>query len=249
MSALCANHSYILSQVKRIGAAKALDFGCGSGALVAQGLKEGIAFSGTEIFTRQGCRDAAEKAGLLGLHVHEVTGVHQPFDDDSFDVVCSNMVFEHLPDVEPALAEIRRVLKPGGVFLNIFPSVEVVREGHCGIPLSHRLNRWPGLQTRYLAGWRRLGFGHLKGQRTCKDWAEHFSSYLRSETAYRSWRELRAAYVRNGFTKISRHEDDYAAFRLRSRSPAAAAVATSPGVREITKTLVRRLATMVVQAQ
>jgi SAM-dependent methyltransferase len=247
--ALCANHSYILTQITRLGSVRALDFGCGSGALVAEGIRQGICFSGTEIFTRQGCRDAAEQAGLLGTHVHEVENVHQPFDSDTFDVVCSNMVFEHVPEIDPVLAEIRRVLKPGGIFLNIFPSVEVVREGHCGVPLSHRLNRWPGLQTHYLLAWRCLGFGYLKGGRGHKDWAEHFSSYLRNETAYRPWREIRAAYVRNGFTQLSRHEDDYAAFRLRSRSPAAAAAATAPVMRWFAKALVRRLATMVVQAQ
>jgi SAM-dependent methyltransferase len=246
---LCANHNYMLTQVKRLGPAKALDFGCGSGALVAEGIKQGISFSGTEVFTRQGCRDAAAEAGLLGVHVHEVRDAHQPFDDDTFDVVCSNMVFEHLPEIDPVLAEIRRVLKPGGTFLNIFPSLEVVREGHCGIPLSHRLNRWPSVQTKYLFAWRRLGFGYLKGQRTHKDWAAHFSSYLRNETAYRPWREIRAAYFRNGFTQVSRHEDDYAAFRLRSRHPSAAAVATAPVTRWFTKRLVRRLATMVVSAQ
>ncbi|MEL6237655.1 MAG: class I SAM-dependent methyltransferase [Pseudomonadota bacterium] len=36
------------------------------------------------------------------------------FEDDAFDVVICSEVLEHLPDYSAALAEIRRVLKPGG---------------------------------------------------------------------------------------------------------------------------------------
>ncbi len=49
-----------------------------------------------------------------------------PFDDASFDVVISNAVFEHLPDVPAALAQVARVLKPGGVChigIHLFPSL------------------------------------------------------------------------------------------------------------------------------
>lgn len=37
-----------------------------------------------------------------------------PFQDNSFDVVVSQEVFEHLPDPWAALAEVSRTLKPGG---------------------------------------------------------------------------------------------------------------------------------------
>jgi SAM-dependent methyltransferase len=40
-----------------------------------------------------------------------------PFADDSFDLVTSNMVFEHLEDPEKQLREICRILKPGGALL------------------------------------------------------------------------------------------------------------------------------------
>ena len=38
------------------------------------------------------------------------------FDDNSFDVVIANHMLYHVPDVERALREIARVLKPGGSF-------------------------------------------------------------------------------------------------------------------------------------
>jgi SAM-dependent methyltransferase len=37
-----------------------------------------------------------------------------PFDDDSFDRIIAAEVLEHLPDDERAMAELARVLKPGG---------------------------------------------------------------------------------------------------------------------------------------
>lgn len=39
---------------------------------------------------------------------------HLPFADNSFDCVTCGYVLEHLPDPEPGLAEIARVLQPGG---------------------------------------------------------------------------------------------------------------------------------------
>jgi arsenite methyltransferase len=39
---------------------------------------------------------------------------HLPFDDATFDAVMSSQVFEYLDDVSSALAEMFRVLKPGG---------------------------------------------------------------------------------------------------------------------------------------
>ncbi|MEM9660640.1 MAG: methyltransferase domain-containing protein, partial [Planctomycetota bacterium] len=41
-----------------------------------------------------------------------------PFADDSFDCITCGYVLEHLPDAEPGLAEMARVLEPGGrIFL------------------------------------------------------------------------------------------------------------------------------------
>ena len=46
---------------------------------------------------------------------HRVVGLQLPFRDGSFDLVTSNMVFEHLEDPVAVLREIRRVLIPSGV--------------------------------------------------------------------------------------------------------------------------------------
>jgi ubiquinone/menaquinone biosynthesis C-methylase UbiE len=55
-------------------------------------------------------------AGALGLEAKTVaTDAEQlPFDDESFDIVFGHAVLHHIPDLDKAFAEFRRVLRPGG---------------------------------------------------------------------------------------------------------------------------------------
>jgi ubiquinone/menaquinone biosynthesis C-methylase UbiE len=69
-----------------------------------------------------------------------------PFEDDSFDTVVSTLVLCTVNDPVKALAEIERVLRPGGAFLFI----EHVRAEDPG------LARW---QDRIAPLWRRFGHG------------------------------------------------------------------------------------------
>jgi len=55
-------------------------------------------------------------AGELGLEAETVVTEAEalPFEDESFDIVFGHAVLHHIPDVERAVAEFRRVLRPGG---------------------------------------------------------------------------------------------------------------------------------------
>lgn len=45
-----------------------------------------------------------------------------PFANDSFDVVFSSNVLEHIPDIHKTLSEIHRVMKPSGLAIHILPT-------------------------------------------------------------------------------------------------------------------------------
>ena len=49
-------------------------------------------------------------------------GARMPFPDDSFQTVVSNSVLEHIPDLDPVISEVFRVLRPGGYLLFCSPS-------------------------------------------------------------------------------------------------------------------------------
>jgi ubiquinone/menaquinone biosynthesis C-methylase UbiE len=76
-----------------------------------------------------------ERAGLDGQSL--------PFDDDSFDGALSTWTMCTIPDVEAALAEVRRVLRPGGtlhfVEHGLSPDESVARWQHRMEPMQKRV--------------------------------------------------------------------------------------------------------------
>lgn len=51
------------------------------------------------------------------LEFHSYDGEHLPFEDQSFDIVFSKQVLEHVRYPDQVMSEISRVLKPGGYFV------------------------------------------------------------------------------------------------------------------------------------
>lgn len=70
-----------------------------------------------------------------------------PFRSDSIDLVESGAVFEHLHDPWAAIAEVKRVLKPGG----IFRIDTAFMQGYHGFP-GHYYNMTPQAVETHLAG-------------------------------------------------------------------------------------------------
>jgi SAM-dependent methyltransferase len=90
-----------------------LDAGCGSGPLFAALRDRGAAVTGIDKsagMLEQARRRLGDDADL---QVAEL-GSPLPFPDDTFDDVTASLVLHYLEDWGPALAELRRVLKPGG---------------------------------------------------------------------------------------------------------------------------------------
>jgi ubiquinone/menaquinone biosynthesis C-methylase UbiE len=57
----------------------------------------------------------AEALGLEGVTTVATEAEVLPFEDDSFDLVFGHAVLHHIPDLDKAFAEFRRVLRPGGM--------------------------------------------------------------------------------------------------------------------------------------
>ncbi len=227
---------------------RVLDFGCGAGTLVAEGRKAGLDILGADVFySGSDARAEAERAGLLGAAIKEIRDGRLPFPDASFDLVVNNQVIEHVQDLDAALAEIHRVLRPGGTVLSIFPSRDVWREGHIGIPLSHRFRKGSRVRLHYTSLLRALGFGYWKEQASsAREWAADKLAWIDRHTVYRSRREIFRAYDRY-FTSELR-EPEYIRFRLRdtSRRAPLARLLDVPGAPAAASALFRKLAFLVI---
>lgn len=100
---------------------RGLDLGCGDGRLAR------LVFDNLEARTLIGLDPDPLETRLAiaeGLYekVHTALGNAIPEAHGSFDFVFSNSVLEHIPEITPVLAEVGRVLRPGGRFLFTVPS-------------------------------------------------------------------------------------------------------------------------------
>ena len=98
---------------------RVLDFGCGPGT-ISVGCPRPWCRASCMAWTWRSrrstfARSLAEPNGLNNaiFHLGDVTDL--PFDDGFFDVAQCHNVLMHIPDTAAALAEVKRVLKPGGI--------------------------------------------------------------------------------------------------------------------------------------
>ncbi len=93
-----------------------LEIGVGAGTDFLQWLRRGARATGVDLspvsLAETRARAAAEGHPEAPLQVADAE--HLPFSDASFDVVYSYGVLHHSPDTEAAIAEVLRVLRPGG---------------------------------------------------------------------------------------------------------------------------------------
>ena len=212
-------HRYILEKCQSLvphKASRILDYGCGKGDIVEEGRRRQLKIYGVEAFYGGSTiREVVKDKGLLGGAIVELDDGRIPFPDYYFDLVVSNQVFEHVPDLDQVLTEISRVLTSIGKLLCLFPSQDVIREGHCGVPFAH----WFPKDTYYRYYWllllRKLGFGHHTGEKSSREWAKTFFDWLNTYTYYRSKREIEPMFLKY-FDSISHIEDDYISYRLKA---------------------------------
>src|SRR4051794_2762432 len=90
-----------------------LDAGCGSGPLSAALRDRGAVVTGIDVSAGMLALARRRLGDDVALHVADLNG-RLPFADGAFDDVVASLVLHYLKDWGPALAELRRVLRPGG---------------------------------------------------------------------------------------------------------------------------------------
>lgn len=97
-----------------------LDIGCGGGMNInrmAQGAKKvyGVDYSIESVNLSKEVNEDLIKEGRV--EVHEGNVMDLPFEDNSFDIVTAFETVYFWPDIVKSFGEVKRVLKPGGMFL------------------------------------------------------------------------------------------------------------------------------------
>jgi ubiquinone/menaquinone biosynthesis C-methylase UbiE len=104
--------------VQRLGR-DVLEIGAGSGSVAQQLLWDTpeLAWTAIDIDPRMTQAAATRLSEFAGASVKTADATAMPFPDDSFDSVVSCLMLHHIIDWERAVAEVARVLRPGGTFV------------------------------------------------------------------------------------------------------------------------------------
>lgn len=92
---------------------RVLDAGCGDGVFAR-------AIAAPEVIGVDNAPAMVERARSRGVDAREGDIQQLPFGEREFDVVVCNWTLYHLPDLDRGVAELARVLRPGGRFVGIY---------------------------------------------------------------------------------------------------------------------------------
>ncbi len=161
-----------------------LDCGCGPGTITvglagetAPGAVTGIDLEESQL---EIARENAANLGVANVTFESGDVYDLPYQDDRFDAVFSHAMLEHMHDPIAVLAEMRRVLKPGGLVgirsidlgaTLIAPHDAVLTEAH---DIWRKFRRHcggdPFMGRRLRALLREAGFARTTGTGSCETW-------------------------------------------------------------------------------
>lgn len=113
----------ILGKLGDLRGKKILELGCGAGEASVYFAKKGADVTATDLSA--GMLRVVEKLAerhAVSVATKQNASDHLDFPDGSFDIVYASNLLHHV-DIEPTLAEARRVLKSGGIFASWDPLV------------------------------------------------------------------------------------------------------------------------------
>ncbi len=155
--------------------AQLLDVGAAHGLITLALAERSASAVGVDV-DREGIAAAAQEPGRA--HFALASGMALPFADNRFDVVICNHIYEHVPDASRLMAEIARVLRPGGTCYFAGGHRLQLIEPHHRLPFLSWLppsladafmraaGRGPRYEERFLPPWRlKELFAGFSGQR------------------------------------------------------------------------------------
>lgn len=156
------------------GPVNVLDLGCGNGDSVDafRAVRPDVSWHGLDLPV------SPEVAARTRTDADFSTfdGTAMPFDEAAFELVYCKQVLEHVLQLEPLLAEVSRVLAPGGIFLGstsqleAFHSLSVSNPTPYGLTLAveraglQMQELRPGIDGLTLVAWRALGMPRRFGR-------------------------------------------------------------------------------------
>lgn len=174
---------------------RVLEVGCGNGLLWRENRDRIAAGCDITLTDRSAGMYEGHRADLeaLGLKLATASADSLPFADGTFDLVIANHMLYHVPHLNKALAELKRVLKPDGVFTastisrtNNGPLRRLARQFDLPVAIDT-----PGLAAR---------FGAESGRRLLR---RHFISVERRK--FRSTLRVPSAQVVLDYLESMRH--------------------------------------------
>jgi ubiquinone/menaquinone biosynthesis C-methylase UbiE len=202
---------------------KVLDVGCGTGilsmVLMERGAKKVVCGDISENMLEQ-CRKKVADTGydVDCMEFEELDSESLPFGSNYFDVVVSSMLLELLPDPKRAVAEMVRVVKPGGTialsthgpehyYELIDASLSSLRLAEFMHFLGYRFEIWQMNEAALRKILNQTGLvdirtGRFKWQEDFRDGGEAYDFFVGTSSAY--WYERIPQHKRADFSERSR---------------------------------------------
>jgi SAM-dependent methyltransferase len=112
-----------IEAVLEVRPGRVLEVGCGPGEAAEQ-----LAAAGHSVEALDSSDRMVELTRARGVSARVGDVQELPFEDESFDAALAAWMLYHVPDVERAIAELARVLRPGGRLVAVTNRVEHLRE-------------------------------------------------------------------------------------------------------------------------